>query len=67
MTAPTAEIIGVRHYGGIRTARIMCPYCARTHLHRHPLGDSGVHTAHCGLGHYRIEPTGPPSTRTRQP
>jgi hypothetical protein len=54
VTTHAAEIVAIRHYGGVRTARVMCTYCGRTHLHRHPVGDTALHDAHCGQGTYRL-------------
>jgi hypothetical protein len=53
---PAAEIIAERRYGGLRTARVFCPYCQSTHLHPWPCGDttSLPYTAHCGQGAYTI-------------
>jgi hypothetical protein len=37
VTAPIrAEVIAERTYGGRHTARILCPFCSRTHLHLMP-------------------------------
>jgi len=52
---PVAEVIGERTYGGLRTARILCPYCERTHLHPWPAGaTTAPYSAHCGRGAYTI-------------
>lgn len=52
---PAAEVIGEHVNAGIRIARILCPYCGQSHLHRWPPGDTGPHAAPCGLGrHYTI-------------
>jgi hypothetical protein len=54
VTAPLrAEVIAERTYGGQRTARILCPYCGRTHLHLMPADAATVVVAHCG-GLYTI-------------
>lgn len=47
---PAAEIIAERSYGGQRTARILCPFCGRTHLHLWPTDTTTPHAAHCGGG-----------------
>jgi hypothetical protein len=56
MTAPTpaAEIIAERTYGGLRTARVLCTFCGRTHLHPYPADTSTAVAAHCGGGLYTI-------------
>jgi len=55
MTAliPAAEIIAERVYGGLRTARILCPNpaCGRTHLHRWTPGDTTTHVGPCGTNY----------------
>ena len=51
---PAAEIIAERTYGGQPTARVLCPWCGRTHLHLYR-GDATIPTvAHCGDGIYTI-------------
>lgn len=49
MTAPipATELIAERTYGGRHTARILCPYCGRTHLHLWPADATTVLVAHC--------------------
>jgi hypothetical protein len=56
MTAPVpaAELIAERFYGGIRTARVICPFCGRTHLHPWPADAATPHVAHCNRGLYTI-------------
>jgi hypothetical protein len=56
MTAPVpvAELIAERTYGGRHTARILCPYCGRTHLHLWPADATTPHVAHCDRGSYTI-------------
>ena len=51
---PAAEIIAERCYGGRRTARILCPYCGRTHLHPWPADTTTLYTGHCERGSYTI-------------
>ena len=51
---PAAEVIAERVYGGQRTARVMCPWCGRTHLHLWPADASTTYTGHCGQGTYTI-------------
>ncbi len=55
MTAPipAAELIAERCYGGRHTARILCPYCGRTHLHPWR-ADTSPHMAGCGQGLYTL-------------
>jgi hypothetical protein len=57
VTIPTAEIIAIRNYRGLRAIRCLCPYCGRTDLHPWPASHEtpGVYTAPCGRGDYRIE------------
>jgi len=59
---PVAEVIGEHIYGGLRTARVMCGFCGRTHLHRWPTSDT-PYTAHCGRGQYTIAT---PTTERKQ-
>jgi hypothetical protein len=56
MTAsiPDAELIAERAYGGRHTARVLCPYCGRTHLHLWPADAATALVAHCGAGSYTI-------------
>jgi hypothetical protein len=51
---PAAEVIAERTYGGRHTARIMCLYCGRTHLHLWPADTHTAVAAHCGGGLYTI-------------
>jgi hypothetical protein len=51
---PAAEVIAERRYGGLRTARVMCPYCQRTHLHPWPTEPTSPYAGHCGQGTYTI-------------
>ena len=66
MTAPipAAEVIAERRYGGLRTARILCPFCGRTHLHPWPSHTSSPYTAHCGQGVYTLST--PTTTERKQ-
>jgi hypothetical protein len=52
----TAEVIADRRYGGQRTARILCPGCGRTHLHRWPTDATTPLVGPCG-SIYTIEAT----------
>jgi hypothetical protein len=55
MTAvPVAEVIAERTYGGQHTARVLCPFCGRTHLHLQPADATTVLVAHCERGTYTI-------------
>jgi hypothetical protein len=59
MTAPVpaAELIAERFYSHRHTARILCPYCGRTHLHLWPTDVVDPLIAHCGGGLYVIGTT----------
>jgi hypothetical protein len=50
---PAAEVIAEHARGGIRTTRILCPWCGRTHQHIRPT-DGGTYAAPCGYGEYSI-------------
>ena len=55
MTAPIpAELIAERFYSHRYTARILCPYCQRTHSHLWPTNIDDPLIAHCGAGLYAI-------------
>lgn len=56
MTAPipVAEVIAERVFGGRHTARVLCPFCSRTHLHLMPADTTTVLVAHCERGSYTI-------------
>jgi hypothetical protein len=45
---PGAEVIAERTYGGRHTARVLCPFCSRTHLHLWPTDASTPLAAPCG-------------------
>jgi hypothetical protein len=60
VTAPIrAEVIAERTYGGRHTARVLCPFCDRTHLHLWPADKSTMLVAHCERGSYTIGNAGP--------
>jgi hypothetical protein len=66
---PAAELIAERSYGGQPTARILCPYCGRTHLHLWPTDPTTPIVGHCGgvytIGH-RIKPASAKHGGTRK-
>jgi hypothetical protein len=60
---PVAEVIGNRRYGGRYTARVLCPFCDRTHLHLWPADADTPLAAHCERGNYTIGTATTPTER----